>query len=91
MKIDHRSNGSMCLVRSAVAAILACGVAHAGAASAPAASQPADTASADAAATAANGPAAAAADASPPSVAQLQEVVVTGYRSSLEQALNYQA
>jgi len=84
MKIDHRSIGSTCLVRSAVAAILACGVAHAGAASAPAASQP-DTAAAIAPA---SGPQPADADAASPSTAQLQEVVVTGYRGSLAQALN---
>src|SRR5690348_8998757 len=69
------SRGSAALVRSAVAAVLALGLAHAGAASA----QSADSSSSGAAA------AADPADTTTPS--QLQEIVVTGYRSSLEQAL----
>jgi iron complex outermembrane recepter protein len=88
-KIDHRSNGSASLVSSAVAAILALGIAHAGAANAqsPAQAAGASTAAAGAAASASQGTAAPApADASA-SAEQLQEVVVTGYRNSLEQAL----
>lgn len=88
-KVDHRSNGSASLVRSAVAAILALGLAHAAAAAAPAATEAASASSADAGAAAADpqattGPAAAPA---PGSADQLQEIVVTGYRNSLEQAL----
>jgi len=87
-KIDHRSSGSDGLVRSAVAAILALGLA--GAASAQAANQTAGASSADSPAAAAADPQAtadpAAADAAA-SASQLQEVVVTGYRNSLEQAL----
>lgn len=90
-KIEHRLHGSAGLVRSAVAALLAFGLAHASAADAPAANQAAATSSADPAAASAADPQAAAgpaaADAAP-SASQLQEVVVTGYRSSLAQALN---
>ncbi|MHB8816817.1 MAG: TonB-dependent receptor, partial [Steroidobacteraceae bacterium] len=89
-KIDHRSNGSARLVRSAVAAILALGIAHVGAASAQASNPAAGASSADsgAAATADTQATAApgTADAGT-SASQLQEIVVTGYRSSLEQAL----
>jgi iron complex outermembrane recepter protein len=95
MKIDHCStngNGSTGLVRSAVAAILALGLAHAGAASAQAATQATGAAASGAATIAANDPQQAAggpsaADA-PASESQLQEIVVTGYRTSLAQALN---
>ena len=90
------NNGSTGLVRSAVAAILAFGIAHVGAAGAQAATETsgaspsgAGTVAADAPQSAADGPAAdgpAAADAGSPT--QLQEIVVTGYRSSLAQALN---
>ena len=82
---DHRSTGSASLVRSAVAAILALGIAHTGAASAQTSSQVAAATSSSGGA-AADPQATAAADA-PPSASQLQEVVVTGYRNSLEQAL----
>jgi TonB-dependent receptor len=89
--IEHRLQGSAGLVRSAVAAILAFGLAHAAAADTQASKQAAATSSADSAATSAADPQAAtgpaAADAAP-SASQLQEVVVTGYRSSLAQALN---
>jgi iron complex outermembrane recepter protein len=80
-KLDHRSNGSASLVRSAVAAILALGIAHAASArdstsaAAPAAAAEPQTTAAAATADAASSP------------SQLQEIVVTGYRSSLEQAL----
>jgi iron complex outermembrane recepter protein len=86
-KIDRRSNGSAGLVGSAVAAILAIGMAHAAAAANAQAPSQAAGASSDAAAPdpqATAGPAASDAAASP---TQLQEVVVPGYRTSLEQAL----
>jgi hypothetical protein len=95
-KIDHRSNGSAGLVRSAVAAILALGIAHAGAASAQGSNAAAGNGSADSAAAAATAAATAdrqstadlvGADAAG-TQSQLQEIVVTGYRSSLTQALN---
>jgi len=83
MKIEHCSSGSAGLVRSAVAAILALGIAHVGAASAQAATQAAGASANDPQQDA--GPAAT--DATP-AASQLQEIVVTGYRSSLAQALN---
>src|SRR6185312_15736054 len=94
MKIDHRSNGSTGLVRSAVAAILALGIAYVGAASAQAANQAANQATG--ATSSAGGPAANDPQrASGPSTgdatqseSQLQEIVVTGYRTSLAEALN---
>ena len=92
MKIDRRSNGSAGLVRSAVATVLTFCMAHAAAAaSAPAPHQPASSSPGAVGATAAAaGPQATAdptaADA-PASPTQLQEIVVTGYRTSLEQAL----
>lgn len=87
--VDHRFTGSATLVRSAVAAILALGFAHAAAASAPASSRSGGAGSADAGAAAAADPRAVAAAGTPEagSTSQLQEIVVTGYRSSLEQAL----
>ncbi|MGH8220508.1 MAG: TonB-dependent receptor [Steroidobacteraceae bacterium] len=91
MKIDQCSNGSAGLARSAVAAILALGIAHAGAARAQAASQATGAGSSGAGTVAATDPqqpgGAATANAASAS-SQLQEVVVTGYRSSLAQALN---
>jgi iron complex outermembrane recepter protein len=89
MKLDHRSNGSAGLVRSTVAAILALGLAHA--ASAQTSVRNAQQPQPAAAAATGDPPAAAAASgtADPPAAAvQLQEVVVRGYRSSLEQAIN---
>jgi iron complex outermembrane recepter protein len=88
MKIDHRSNGSIGLVRSTVAAILALGIAHA--ASAQASTQTAGTSpSAIAAVTGGKKQTVAKQAPADPatSPAQLQEIVVTGYRNSLEQAL----
>ena len=86
MKIDHCSNGSTGLVRGAVAAILALGIAHVGAASAQATSQATGAIAPGAGTVAANDPqqtgGPSAADAAP-SESQLQEVVVTGYRTSL--------
>ena len=72
MKTSHHSNGSDRLIRSAVSAILALGAVHTGVVRAQAEN--------------ATGPDARSAgheDAS-----SLQEVVVTGYRNSLEQAIN---
>jgi iron complex outermembrane recepter protein len=96
-KVDHRSNGSASLVRSAVAAILALGLAQVAAANAQPANQAAGaTAAETGAATSADAGAAAAAEpqatadaatTAAGSAAQLQEIVVTGYRGSLEQAL----
>ena len=89
-KIDHRSKGSASLVRSAVAAILALGIAHVGAASAQASNPAAGASSADSGAAATADTQATAAPATADagaSASQLQEIVVTGYRSSLEQAL----
>ena len=70
MRTSHHSSGSNRLIRSAVSAILALGAVHAGVVRAQAEN-----------ATGADGPAAGHEDSS-----SLQEVVVTGYRSSLEQA-----
>jgi TonB-dependent receptor len=94
-KIEQRSNGSAGLVRSAVAAILALGIAHAGAASAHASSVAAGNSSADPATSTAASATADTQSTSDPvggdaagTQSQLQEIVVTGYRSSLTQALN---
>ncbi len=78
MNTSHRSRGVRCLVRSAVRAVLALGAVHAGVVEAQAQgnSQPADGATRLAAAAPQD-------DQS----STLQEVIVTGYRSSLEQAL----
>ncbi|HVS77669.1 MAG TPA: TonB-dependent receptor, partial [Steroidobacteraceae bacterium] len=88
MKIDHRSNGSAGLVRSAVAAILALGIAHA--ASARTAQASGTSSSDERVASAADAQSTARSATADPaaSPAQLQEVVVTGYRSSLAQAIN---
>lgn len=88
-KIENRVNGSAGLVRSAVAAILALGLAHAAAASAQGSNAGGASSAGPTAATAAD-PQATAAPATgdtADSASQLQEIVVTGYRSSLEQAL----
>ena len=77
-KIEHRSTGSAGPVHSAVAAILAIGLAHA-AVAATAAAAPAAEPQATADPTAAD---------ATPAESQLQEIVVTGYRSSLAQALS---
>jgi iron complex outermembrane recepter protein len=78
MNTSHRSRGASSLVRSALRAVLALGAIHAGAAYAQSQN---NTAGADGSTRlAAAGPQ------DDPS-ASLQEVVVTGYRSSLEQAL----
>jgi iron complex outermembrane recepter protein len=88
-KFDDHSNGSAGLVRSAVAAILALGLAHASPASAQAASHTAGASAADSEAAAAADPQSATGPAADPeSPSQLQEIVVTGYRSSLAQAIN---
>jgi len=93
--IDRRSNGSAALVRGAAAAILAVGIAQAApAASAPTPNQPsgATSTAATSAGTTAS-PAGPQATSDPPAddaaaaPTQLQEIVVHGYRSSLEQAL----
>jgi len=91
MKIDHCSNGAAGFVRSAVAAILALGIAHVGAAHAETASQATGAGSPGAGTVAATDPPPAGggtATADAASSSQLQEVVVTGYRNSLAQALN---
>jgi TonB-dependent receptor len=78
------------LVRSAVATILTLAMAHAAAATgAPTPNQPASSGSVGAAAAVAGPQATAdpAASATPASPTRLQEIVVTGYRTSLEQAL----
>ncbi|HWF97654.1 MAG TPA: TonB-dependent receptor [Steroidobacteraceae bacterium] len=90
-KTDHRSNElSAGLVSSAVAAILALGMACAGAANAQPTAPAAGTTTTAAGAAPAGGPQSTAdpstADAAA-SAMQLQEVVVTGYRNSLQQAL----
>src|SRR6185437_9005159 len=90
-KTDHRSNElSAGLVSSAVAAILALGMARAGAANAQPTAPAAGTTTTAAGAAPAGGPQSTAdpstADAAA-SAMQLQEVVVTGYRNSLQQAL----
>ena len=75
MKANHCSNGSDRLVRNALSAILALGAACAGALSAQA---QVSTAS----------PTGVAASAAGNKDGELSEIVVTGYRSSLEQAIN---
>ena len=90
MKIDRRSNGSAGLVRSAVATILALGMAHAVAAAAAPTANEAPAPNSAGAAVAAAGPQATADPAASDTAAapiQLQEIVVSGYRTSLEQAL----
>src|SRR6185312_6292805 len=78
MNMSHRSRGTRGLVRSAVRAVVALGAIHAGAVHAQSQS---NTAGAD------GSTKLAAAAAQEDQSGQLQEVVVTGYWSSLEQAL----
>lgn len=78
MNMSHRSRGASGLVRSALSTVLTLGAIHAGAAYAQSQN---NTTGADGATRPA------AAGAQPDQSSQLEEVVVTGYRSSLEQAL----